>query len=158
MFKSPKQFEIDSIDKQILNLLLNDSALSYQEIGRRLDMSSGTVHVRVKKMETIGIITGHKAVVDYSKVGYDISCFIGIFLKNTHDFDFVAKELEKIDELVSVDYTTGNYSMIVKVICKDTSHLRAVLIDKIQTIEGVQRTESHISLKQSLEKALVIQD
>ncbi len=158
MFKSPKQFEIDSIDKQILNLLLNDSALSYQEIGRRLDMSSGTVHVRVKKMETIGIITGHKAVVDYSKVGYDISCFIGIFLKNTNDFAFVAKELEKIDELVSVDYTTGNYSMIVKVICKDTSHLRAVLIDKIQTIEGVQRTESHISLKQSLEKALVIQD
>lgn len=158
MFKSPKQFEIDSIDRQILNLLLNDSALSYQEIGRRLDMSSGTVHVRVKKLETSGIITGHKAVVDYTKVGYDISCFIGIFLKNTNDFDHVASELEKIDELVSVDYTTGNYSMIVKVICKDTGHLRAVLIDKIQTIQGVQRTESHISLKQSLEKALVITD
>lgn len=156
MFKITKQLEIDSVDKQIINILMEDAGRSYQEIGKKLFLSSGTVHVRVKKLETLGIIKNHTATIDYSKIGYDVSCYIGIHLSTAEMFDTVAKKLEKIDEVISVDFTTGNYSMLIKVICKDTNHLRHILSEKIQKIEGVQRTESHISLHQSINKALVI--
>ena len=80
MFKITKQLEIDSIDKQIINILMEDASQSYQEIGKKLFLSSGTVHVRVKKLETLGIVKNHTARIDFSKIGYDVSCFIGIHL------------------------------------------------------------------------------
>jgi len=158
MFKITKQLEIDSVDKQIINILMEDASRSYQEIGKKLFLSSGTVHVRVKKLETLGIIKNHTATIDFSKIGYDVTCFIGIHLSNAELFDTVAKKLEKIDEVISVDFTTGNYSMMIKLICKDTNHLKQILTDKIQKIEGVQRTETHISLHQAIQKALVINE
>lgn len=158
MFKITKQLEIDNVDKQIINILMEDASRSYQEIGKKLFLSSGTVHVRVKKLETLGIIKNHTATIDYSKIGYDVTCYIGIHLNNAELFDTVAKKLEKIDEVISVDFTTGNYSMMIKLICKDTNHLRHLLTDKIQKIEGIQRTETHISLHQAIQKALVINE
>jgi Lrp/AsnC family transcriptional regulator for asnA, asnC and gidA len=156
MFKISKQLEIDSIDKKIINILMVNAGLSYQEIGKKLFLSSGAVHVRVKKMETLGIIKNHTATIDFSKIGYDVTCYIGIHLSTDELFESVAAELEKIDEVTSIDFTTGNYSILIKVICIDTHHLRYVLTEKIQKIEGIQRTESHICLHQSINKSLTI--
>ncbi|WP_415711089.1 Lrp/AsnC ligand binding domain-containing protein, partial [Aquirufa beregesia] len=141
---------LDPLDYKILEILVSDSNLPYTEIGQRLDVSGGTVHVRMKKMEALGIVKGAQLLIDYSKIGWDITAFLGIYLDKSSLYEDVAKQLEKIPEVVNIHYTTGIYSIFAKIICRDTQHLREVLHDKIQRVTGIQRTETFISLEESL--------
>ena len=145
-----KKFELDPLDYKILEILVKDANLPYTEIGTRLDVSGGTVHVRMKKMESLGIVKGAQLLIDYSKIGWDITAFLGIYLDKSSLYEDVAKQLEQIPEVVNIHYTTGIYSIFAKIICRDTQHLREVLHDKIQTVTGIQRTETFISLEESL--------
>ncbi|MFM1933321.1 MAG: hypothetical protein RL360_201 [Bacteroidota bacterium] len=145
-----KKFELDPLDYKILEILVKDANLPYTEIGTRLDVSGGTVHVRMKKMESMGIVKGAQLLIDYSKIGWDISAFLGIYLDKSSLYEDVAKQLEQIPEVVNIHYTTGIYSIFAKIICRDTQHLREVLHDKIQRVTGIQRTETFISLEESL--------
>ena len=129
---------------------MKDANLPYTEIGSRLDVSGGTVHVRMKKMESLGIVKGAQLLIDYSKIGWDITAFLGIYLDKSSLYEDVAKQLEQIPEVVNIHYTTGIYSIFAKIICRDTQHLREVLHDKIQRVTGIQRTETFISLEESL--------
>lgn len=145
-----KKFELDPLDYKILEILVKDANLPYTEIGSRLDVSGGTVHVRMKKMESLGIVKGAQLLIDYSKIGWDITAFLGIYLDKSSLYEDVAKQLELIPEVVNIHYTTGIYSIFAKIICRDTQHLREVLHDKIQRVTGIQRTETFISLEESL--------
>ena len=145
-----KKFELDPLDYKILEILVKDANLPYTEIGSRLDVSGGTVHVRMKKMESLGIVKGAQLLIDYSKIGWDITAFLGIYLDKSSLYEDVAKQLEQIPEVVNIHYTTGIYSIFSKIICRDTQHLREVLHDKIQRVTGIQRTETFISLEESL--------
>jgi Lrp/AsnC family transcriptional regulator for asnA, asnC and gidA len=145
-----KKFELDPLDYKILEILVQDANLPYTEIGTRLDVSGGTVHVRMKKMESMGIVKGAQLLIDYSKIGWDITAFLGIYLDKSSLYEDVAKQLEQIPEVVNIHYTTGIYSIFAKIICRDTQHLREVLHDKIQRVTGIQRTETFISLEESL--------
>ncbi|MHA8108403.1 Lrp/AsnC ligand binding domain-containing protein [Aquirufa sp. A-Brett2-W8] len=145
-----KKFELDPLDYKILEILVKDANLPYTEIGTRLDVSGGTVHVRMKKMESLGIVKGAQLLIDYAKIGWDITAFLGIYLDKSSLYEDVAKQLEQIPEVVNIHYTTGIYSIFVKIICRDTQHLREVLHDKIQRVTGIQRTETFISLEESL--------
>jgi len=145
-----KKFDLDPLDLKILEILVADANLPYTEIGQWLDVSGGTVHVRMKKMESLGIVRGAQLLIDYSKIGWDISAFLGIYLDKSSLYEDVAKQLEKIPEVVNIHYTTGIYSIFAKIICRDTQHLREVLHDKIQRVTGIQRTETFISLEESL--------
>ena len=145
-----KKFELDPLDYKILEILVKDANLPYTEIGSRLDVSGGTVHVRMKKMESLGIVKGAQLLIDYAKIGWDISAFLGIYLDKSSLYEDVAKQLEQIPEVVNIHYTTGIYSIFAKIICRDTQHLREVLHDKIQRVTGIQRTETFISLEESL--------
>ena len=145
-----KKIDLDPLDLKILEILVADANLPYTEIGQRLDVSGGTVHVRMKKMESLGIVRGAQLLIDYSKIGWDISAFLGIYLDKSSLYEDVAKQLEKIPEVVNIHYTTGIYSIFAKIICRDTQHLREVLHDKIQRVTGIQRTETFISLEESL--------
>jgi Lrp/AsnC family transcriptional regulator for asnA, asnC and gidA len=145
-----KKFELDPLDYKILEILVKDANLPYTEIGSRLDVSGGTVHVRMKKMESLGIVKGAQLLIDYSKIGWDITAFLGIYLDKSSLYEDVAKQLEQIPEVVNIHYTTGIYSIFAKIICRDTQHLREVLHDKIQRVTGIQRTETFISLEESL--------
>jgi Lrp/AsnC family transcriptional regulator, regulator for asnA, asnC and gidA len=93
-------------------------------------------------------------MVDYSKLGYDITAFLGVYLDKNSLYNEVAKGLSSIPEVLSLNYTTGNYSMFLKIVCRDTNHLREVLHDKIQKIKGIQRTETFISLEESFDRAI----
>ena len=115
-------------------------------------VSGGTVHVRMRKMEEIGIVNGTTLKMDYSKMGYDITAFLGIYLEKSSLYDAVIKRLYNIPEVVKIHYTTGNYNVFIKLHCKDTNHLKDVLHDKIQQIEGIERTETIISLEESLNR------
>jgi Lrp/AsnC family transcriptional regulator for asnA, asnC and gidA len=145
-----KKIDLDPLDYKILEILVANANLPYTEIGQRLDVSGGTVHVRMKKMETLGIVKGAQLLIDYSKIGWDISAFLGIYLYKSSLYEDVAKQLEAIPEVVNIHYTTGIYSIFAKIICRDTQHLREVLHDKIQRVTGIQRTETFISLEESL--------
>jgi Lrp/AsnC family transcriptional regulator for asnA, asnC and gidA len=147
---------IDEIDLKILRILIEDAKVSYGEIGEQVFLSPGAVHTRVKKMETSGIITGSSISVDTKKLGWDIAAFLGIYLEKSEQYDEVALHLKTIPEIVSINYTTGNYSIFVKLMCRDTAHLRSVLHDKIQKIQGIQRTETFISLEESLSRTAPI--
>ncbi len=128
--------------------------MPYTDIAKQLFVSSGTIHVRMKKMEQMGIVKGSSLLIDYSKLGYDITAFLGIYLDKSSLYDDVADALGAIPEIVEANYTTGLYSVFVKIICKDTNHLRQVLHDKIQKISGVQRTETFISLEQRINRPI----
>ncbi len=145
-----KKTDLDPLDYKILKILVEDANLPYTEIGQRLDVSGGTVHVRMKKMESLGIVKGAQLLIDYSKIGWDITAFLGIYLDKSSLYEDVAKQLEAIPEVVNIHYTTGIYSIFAKIICRDTQHLREVLHDKIQRVSGIQRTETFISLEESL--------
>lgn len=146
--------ELDQIDIGILSQLMKDAKTPYTDIAKQLFVSSGTIHVRMRKMEDLGLIKGSSLNVNYAKLGYDITAFLGVFLSQSSKYEIVAEQLRKIPEVVSLHYTTGNYSMFVKIICQDTNHLRDVLSDKIQRIEEITRTETFISLQESIDRPL----
>ena len=146
--------ELDDLDYSILDVLMKDSKVPYTDIAKELFVSSGTIHVRMKKMEQMGIVKGSQLKIDYSALGYDVTAFLGIYLDKSYMYEDSAKFLLEIPEIVSVHYTTGVYSIFAKIVCRDTKHLRDVLHDKIQRIEGIQRTETFISLQESLDRPI----
>ncbi len=143
---------IDKLDRQILALLMYDADQSYTEIAKKLFVSGGTIHVRMKKLRELGIVRGANLVIDYSRLGYDVCAFLGIYLDKSSLYDDVAEQLKDIPEVVEAHYTTGLYSIFAKIYCRDTRHLREVLHDKIQKISGIQRTETFISLQESIQR------
>lgn len=151
-----KALEIDEVDIKILSELMRDAKTPYTEIAERIFVSGGTVHVRMKKMEKMGIVKGATLDIDFNRLGYDITAFLGIFLEKSSLYEQVCKELEKIPEILNLHYTTGDYSIFIKICCKDTRHLREVLHDKIQKVPGISRTETFISLEEKFNRPLSI--
>jgi Lrp/AsnC family transcriptional regulator, regulator for asnA, asnC and gidA len=143
---------VDKLDLQIIQQLMHDAAISYAEMGKKLFVSAGTIHVRIKKLQEAGIINGMKFQVDLKKLGYDVIAFIGIYLEKSSLYDTVAKDLKKIPEIVRMNYTTGNYSIFAEIVCKDIGQLRTILHDELQKIKGIERTETFISLEESLNR------
>ncbi|WML36876.1 Lrp/AsnC ligand binding domain-containing protein [Clostridium sp. OS1-26] len=143
---------LDDLDLQILDILIKDSRTPFLEIARQCHVSGGTIHVRMKKMEDMGIIKGTKLIVDNSKLGYDVCCFIGIYLDKARSFNFVLDQLKLVKEIVELHYTTGQYSIFVKVICKNITDLQNLLMNKIQSVEGIQSTDTFISLVQPIDR------
>ena len=148
--------DLDKLDKNILSILMKDANTPYTEIAKTLNVSGGTVHVRMKKLEDKGIVSGSSLTVDYARLGYDVSAFLGIYLNKSSLYEEVTKELKSIPEIVGAHYTTGIYSIFAKIVCRDTQHLREVLHDKIQKIQGIQRTETFISLEESINRPIDI--
>jgi Lrp/AsnC family transcriptional regulator, regulator for asnA, asnC and gidA len=154
--KKPQNLEIDNLDKEILAILMADATIPYTEIAKRLIISGGTVHVRMKKMQDMGIIEGSQLNVNAQKIGYDICAFLGIYLQKGSKYNEAVERLKEVKEIVELHYCTGAYSMFAKIICKDTSHLRRVLNDGIQAAPGIQRTETFISLEESIKRQIQI--
>lgn len=150
------ELHIDETDRQILRMLIQDASRSYNEIGRILGLSGGTIHVRMKKMQEAGIVKGSTLLLDAHKLGFDVTAFLGIFLEKSAFYSQALEELKKIPEISFVHYTTGAYSMFAKIICRDTAHLREVLHEKIQNVPGIERTETLISLEESFNRHISI--
>ena len=146
------KLNIDKLDLQIINEMLGNAEVSYAELGKKLFVSGGTIHVRIKKLEEAGIVQGKKIKVNLKKLGYDITAFVGIFLEKSSLYDTVAKDLKKISQIVRLNYTTGNYSMFIEIVCKDINELRTVLHDELQNIKGIERTETFISLDEGFNR------
>jgi Lrp/AsnC family transcriptional regulator for asnA, asnC and gidA len=142
--------KIDETDRKILELLLEDAKRPLAEIARKVHVSVGTVHLRIHKMELAGIIEKTTLKINYARLGFDITAFIGIYLEKSALYDKVLTRLKNIPEITRIHYTTGNYSMFLEIHCRDTNHLKAILHDRIQQVDGIERTETMISLEESL--------
>ena len=146
------KLNLDKLDLAIIHHLMENAEISYAELGKKLFVSGGTIHVRIKKLQKAGVVKGTKLSVDLKNLGHDVIAFIGIYLEKSSLYDSVAKELQKIPEIVRLNYTTGNYSMFAEIVCKDITGLRKVLHDELQKIKGIERTETFISLEESFSR------
>ncbi|WP_299817746.1 Lrp/AsnC ligand binding domain-containing protein [uncultured Pontibacter sp.] len=149
-------YEIDNLDKQILNLLMHNVTRAYTDIAKELNVSGGTIHVRMKKLTEMGVVKGSQLLINPAAIGFDICAFIGVFLEKGSVYKDAVEQMRQVPEIVELHYTTGSYSMFVKIICRDTTHLREVLNEKIQQVNGVQRTETLISLEESINRQISI--
>jgi Lrp/AsnC family transcriptional regulator for asnA, asnC and gidA len=154
--KTRSNLEIDNLDIEILSILMNDATTAYTEIAKELIVSGGTIHVRMKKMQDMGIIKGSNLIIDAQKVGYDICAFLGIYLEKGSIYHDAVEKLKQVKEIVELHYTTGAWSMFAKIICRDTTHLRHVLNDQVQAVPGIQRTETFISLEESIKRQITL--
>ena len=150
------KLNLDKLDLQIIQEMMENAEISYADLGKKLFVSGGTIHVRIKKLEELKVVKGRKLAIDLKALGYDVIAFIGIYLEKSSLYDSVAKELKRIPEIVRLNYTTGNYSMFAEIVCKDIQQLRFVLHDKLQNIKGIERTETFISLEESYNRNVII--
>ena len=149
-------YQIDNVDRGILSELMINAKVPYTEIAKKLIVSAGTIHVRMKKMEEAGIVKNSRLHINYELLGFDMTAFLGIYLEKGSTYTDVIQQLNLIPEIVEAHYTTGVYSIFAKIRCKNTKHMRQILNEEIQSIKGIQRTETIISLEQSIDKHIIL--
>ncbi len=145
---------LDEIDRKILDILSKDVRTPLSEIAKICKISSAAIHQRIKKLEDQKVILGSKLIVDPHKLGYNTMAFVGIFFEKAGFYQKVLAQLDKIPEIIECSFTTGNYSLLVKIYCHNNNHLMDVLSKKIQTIDGIARTETFISLENPLDRSI----
>lgn len=89
------KLNLDKLDYQIIQEMMEDAEISYADLGKKLFVSGGTIHVRIKKLEELNVVKGKKLSVDLKALGYDVIAFIGVYLEKSSLYDTVAKELKK---------------------------------------------------------------
>lgn len=151
-----QNIEIDGIDKTILRALMHDARIPILSIAREVGISGAAIHQRLRKLEQSGIISGSKFVINTKVLGYTTMAFVGIYLDKAVSNPKAVKQLEKIPEVIECHYTTGNWSVFIKILCKDNEHLMQLLNKEIQSIPGVSRTETFISLAQQIDRQIEI--
>jgi Lrp/AsnC family transcriptional regulator for asnA, asnC and gidA len=147
---------IDGIDKIIIKALMQDARTPILQIAKQVGISGAAIHPRIKKLEENKILNGSKYVLNVNILGYKTLSFVGIYLDRAADNQRAVKALEGIPEVLECYYTTGNWSILVKIICFDNEHLMQILNKKIQQIDGVSRTETFISLEQQIDRQLML--
>ena len=156
MKKVNNTIKIDGIDKEIIRSLMNNARTPILEIAKRIGVSGAAIHQRLRKLENSELIEGSKIIINPKVLGYKTMAFIGIYLEKAGDNADVVRELKKIPEVIESHYTTGNWSILTKILCIDNENLMQILNKKIQTINGVSRTETYISLDQQIDRQIAI--
>ena len=151
-----KELHIDGIDKIILKNLMKDARTPILSIAREIGISGAAIHQRLRKLEASGLIAGSKFVINPKVLGYKTLAFVGVFLDAASKYSAAVKRLKEIPEVIESHYTTGNYAIFIKILCKDNEHLMTLLNQEIQSIKGVARTETFISLDQQIDRQITI--
>ena len=148
--------KLDGIDKKILKMLMENSRRPILEIAKNIGISGAAIHQRLRKLEKNNLIIGSSIKVNTKILGYTTMAFIGIFLDRATNNKKVVNQLKEINEILECHYTTGDWSILAKLICKDNEDLMEILTKKIQTINGVARTETYISLEQQISRQITL--
>jgi len=147
---------IDSLDRKIISMITQNARIAYLEVARACNVSGAAIHQRIQKLTNMGVITGSKFMIEPKKIGFKTCAYIGIFLDKASLYKDVLRELEKIPEVTQCHYTTGNYSVFIKLFTRDNEHLKTILTDKLQSIPGIARTETFISLEEGFNRSIPI--
>ena len=148
--------KIDGIDKQILLELTNNSRMPILEISRKIGISGAAIHQRLRKLEKSDLISGHHLKLNPKALGYSTLAFIGVYFYKAEKNKEAIKAMKKIPQILECHYTTGNWSVLIKVLCRNNEDLMLLLNKQIQSIEGVSRTETFISLEQQIDRQITI--
>ena len=139
-------YELDNLDRDILRILQREARTPYAEIARELDVSGGTIHVRLGKMKTAGIILGARQEINYRALGFDVAALVGIRIASAHGIDVICDKLRAMPEIVEIHYTTGGYSLVAKVIVRQMEDLHKLLAGKLREHEEIGSTETFVIL------------
>jgi len=145
----PKNLKLDDIDYKILDLLAENTRIPYTDVAKKLYISAGTVHIRVKKMEASGVIKGSSLIVDWRKLGYTFTAYVGLLINNSSRISHIIKQLKQIPNITVAHVTSGRFNIYLKIRAKSTTHAKNIIFS-LDEIEGVYRSESMISLEESI--------
>jgi Lrp/AsnC family transcriptional regulator for asnA, asnC and gidA len=151
-----KGIKIDGIDKIIIKNLINDARTPVLTIAREVGISGAAIHQRLRKLEDSDLIEGSRLIINPKALGYTTTAFVGIFLESASIYASAIKRLKDIPEVIESHYTTGNYAIFIKILCKNNEDLMHLLNKDIQNIKGVSRTETFISLDQQIDRQIHI--
>lgn len=142
--------KIDNLDKKILGIVINNARIPSKDVAAECGVSRAAIHQRLQRMMDLDVITGSSYNVNPKALGFRTCTFIGVNLERGAMYRDVVPELEKIPEVVECHFTTGPYTMLIKLFVRDNQHLMELLNKKIQMIPGVTGTETLISLDNSI--------
>jgi len=149
---------IDELDKKILSLIMTNARTPFLEVARECGVSGAAIHQRVQRLQNIGVIKGSEFIINPNKIGYMTCAYIGIYLKDASYFDDVVAQMKLIPQVVECHYTTGKYAIFIKIYAKSNEHMKYILHDKLQAINGISSTETIISLEESFKRQIAIVD
>lgn len=147
---------IDKLDKKILSILSKNARMPMKDVAAECGVSRAAVHQRVQKMVDDNVITGSRLDINPKSLGYSTCTYVGINLEKGNMYKEVVKQLENIPEVVECHFTTGPYTMMIKLYVKDNEQLMHLLNDRLQGIQGVLATETLISLEQSIKREIPV--
>lgn len=142
--------KLDKVDYNILSLLSGNAQMPYTEVAKNIGISPGTVHMRTRKMKDLGVIKGATLSLDYSKLGWKMTVFLGIFLRESILYKEVITQLKAVNEVVKIHQITGKYDIFIKIHARDSIHYREVYQEAILPIAGIKGIESFISVEENL--------
>ncbi|MGB0892091.1 MAG: Lrp/AsnC ligand binding domain-containing protein [Flavobacteriaceae bacterium] len=150
------KIKIDGIDKIIIKRLVNDARTPILSIAREVGISGAAIHQRLRKLENSNLIESYNMTINSKALGYNTTAFVGVFLDSSSQYSSAIKRLKEIPEIIESHYTTGNYAIFIKILCKNNEDLMNILNKDIQRIKGVSRTETFISLDQQIKRQITI--
>jgi len=148
--------EIDELDEKILKLITKNARIPFLEVARECGVSGAAIHQRVQRLLNIGVVHGSEFVVNPQKLGYNTCAYMGIYLEKAKYHTDVAEALRNIPEVVECHYTTGAYAIFIKIQTKTNTHLKRLIDEELQNIEGIARTETFISLEMDFKRQVPI--
>ena len=148
--------KIDDLDKKILDIISQNARIPFKDVADECGVSRAAIHQRVQRMIDLGVITGSAYQICPKKLGFRTCTYVGLSLAKGSMYKEAIEQLKQIPEVVEAHFTTGPYSIIVKLYARDNEHLMTLLNERIQEIPGVMATETMISLDQSIKKELPI--
>jgi len=148
--------QIDELDEKILTLITKNARIPFLEVARECGVSGAAIHQRVQRLLNLGVVSGSEFIVNTQKLGYNTCAYMGIHLEKAKYHEQVVSALEKIPEVVECHYTTGPYAIFVKIQTKTNKHLKKIIDEKLQEIEGIARTETFISLEMMFKRQVPI--
>ncbi len=151
-------YQIDHIDQKILSFLVKNARMPFLEIARECGVSGAAIHQRVKKMESMGIITGSTLLVKPKALGLNVCAFVGVSLSQANSYPQVVEALKDMSEVVECHFITGNHALLLKIYCFDHDHLMEILVNTIQNIPSVMKTETWVSLDQAIERQVWVKN
>ena len=148
--------KIDALDMKILSILSKNARIAFKDVAAECNVSRAAIHQRVQHLIEDGVITGSGFDVNPKSLGYSTCTYVGITLDRGNLYKKVVEKLQHIPEIVECHFTTGPYTMLVKLYARDNEQLMDLLNNRIQGIHGVDSTETLISLDQSIKKEIPI--
>lgn len=148
--------KIDNLDRKILEIVMRNARIPSKDVAMECGVSRAAIHQRIQRMIDLKVITGSGYNVNPKVLGYATCTYIGVNLERGAMYRDVVAEFDKIPEIVECHFTTGPYTMFIKLYARDNEHLMDLLNNKMQEIPGVTATETLISLEQSIKKEIPI--